>query len=82
MSNPLVHAIVLVLAILIPGGLLLYFGWRACVKGGKNVKRATPEELREAFFNKYPKNSKRKESKLRQLQRVRSTKRRSSKESQ
>ena len=32
MTNPLVHAIVLTVAILIPGGLLVYFAWRAARK--------------------------------------------------
>lgn len=32
MTNPLVHAIVLAAAILIPGGLLVYFAWRATRK--------------------------------------------------
>lgn len=32
MGNPLVHALVVLAAILIPGGLLVYFGWRAAAK--------------------------------------------------
>ena len=28
MTNPLVHALALIAAILIPGGLLIYFGWK------------------------------------------------------
>ena len=28
MTNPLVHAMVFVAAVLIPGGLLVYFAWR------------------------------------------------------
>jgi len=32
MTNPLIHAIVLTAAILIPGGLLVYFAWRAARK--------------------------------------------------
>lgn len=29
MTNPLVHALVFIAAVLIPGGLLVYFAWRA-----------------------------------------------------
>lgn len=29
MANPVVHALVLIAAIIIPGGLLVYFAWRA-----------------------------------------------------
>ena len=29
MANPVVHALVLMAAIIIPGGLLVYFAWRA-----------------------------------------------------
>ena len=32
MTNPLVHALVFTAAVLIPGGLLVYFAWRATRK--------------------------------------------------
>jgi len=32
MTNPLVHALVFIAAVLIPGGLLVYFAWRATRK--------------------------------------------------
>ena len=32
MTNPLVHALVFIAAVLIPGGLLVYFAWRAARK--------------------------------------------------
>jgi hypothetical protein len=32
MTNPLVHALVFLAAVLIPGGLLVYFAWRATRK--------------------------------------------------
>jgi len=32
MTNPLVHALVFIAAVLIPGGLLVYFAWRAASK--------------------------------------------------
>ena len=30
MTNPLLHAIVFIAAVVIPGGLLVYFAWAAC----------------------------------------------------
>ena len=39
MANPLVHAIVFVAAVIIPGGLLVYFAWRA-IKNSKDGKAA------------------------------------------
>ena len=32
MTNPLVHALVFIAAVVIPGGLLVYFAWRATRK--------------------------------------------------
>ena len=32
MANPVVHAIAFIAAVLIPGGLLVYFAWRAARK--------------------------------------------------
>jgi hypothetical protein len=32
MTNPLVHTIVFVAAVIVPGGLLVYFAWRAARK--------------------------------------------------
>jgi hypothetical protein len=29
MTNPIIHALVFIAAVLIPGGLLVYFTWRA-----------------------------------------------------
>ena len=29
MANPVVHALAFIAAVLIPGGLLIYFAWRA-----------------------------------------------------
>ena len=53
MSNPLVHAIVFAIAVAIPGGLLVYFAWRAYklkkAKVAKNTQKNLPdlEELEE-----------------------------------
>ena len=43
MSNPLVHTLVLAIAIALPGGLLVYFAWRAYsnkkAKAAKNTQK-------------------------------------------
>ena len=46
MGNPLVHALVFVAAVLIPGGLLVYFAWRATRKSisPKAVPNQTAEK--------------------------------------
>ena len=60
MTNPLVHALVFVAAVILPGGLLVYFGWRAAcahkakAREKKKYRRPTPEEAREAFLSMYP----------------------------
>jgi len=47
MSNPLVHAIVFAIAVAIPGGLLVYFAWRAYklkkAKAAKNTQKKLPD---------------------------------------
>jgi hypothetical protein len=51
MSNPIMHAIILALAVVIPGGLLVYFTWWAC----KRRKQKNPQnQVREDFLKKYP----------------------------
>ena len=46
MSNPLVHAFVFTIAIVVPGGLLIYFAWRAYklkkAKVAKNTQKNLP----------------------------------------
>ena len=67
MTNPLVHALVFAAAVLIPGGLLVYFAWRATRKvislkanPNQNVDSATsgqqptPEEALDEFCRMYP----------------------------
>ena len=71
MTNPLVHALVFLAAVLIPGGLLLYFAWRATRKassakgepnhtaekqGSGNIPSA--EEALHAYLKAFPKYSK------------------------
>jgi len=93
MTNPLVHALVFLAAVLIPGGLLVYFGWRAIsLKGEPNhtaqnpgkedipdTPRSSPEEARLAFQNMFPKNSLRARSRRDRLQRLRAFRHRNSK---
>jgi len=71
MTNPFVHTLVFVAAVLIPGGLLVYFAWRATRRsasfkrganhtaqkeGSENIP-ATPVEARTAFEQMFPKDS-------------------------
>ena len=83
MTNPVIHAIVFGAAVLIPGGLLIYFAWRAykChVRKIKydSVKLPTPDEARSAFFRKYPKESLRARSRKNHLDRVKAYRHRNS----
>ena len=84
MTNPLVHALVFLAAVLIPGGLLVYFGWRAIsLKGEPNhtaqnpgkkdipdTSSSTPEEARDAFRSMFPEDSLRAQSRRDRLDRV------------
>jgi hypothetical protein len=88
MTNPLVHAIVLAAAVLIPGGLLVYFAWRAIsLKGGhKHTAQnpgsediPTPKEARSDFESMFPAGSLRAQSRLKQLDRVKAFRHRNSK---
>jgi hypothetical protein len=80
MTNPIVHALVFIAAVLIPGGLLVYFAWRAIsLKGEPNHtaqnpgsedisdRPPTPSEARSAFRDMFPKDSLRARSRERQL---------------
>ena len=71
MTNPIVHALVFIAAVLIPGGLLVYFAWRAIsLKGEPNHTaqnpgsedisdhRVTPDEALQAYLEAFPKCSK------------------------
>ena len=92
MTNPLVHAIAFLAAVLIPGGLLIYFAWRAIsLKGGPNhtaqnpgsgnipAHQPTPQEARSAFEAMFPKDSLRGQSRRKQLDRVKAFRHRNSK---
>lgn len=95
MGNPLVHAIAFAAAVIIPGGLLVYFAWRAIsLKRGPNHTAQkqgseeipgvppTPEEARSAFENMFPKNSLRAKSRRERLDALRAYKTRPRKKSQ
>jgi len=78
MTNPIIHALVVLAAIIIPGGLLVYFAWRVksrCQEAKAAKKAVDPiEEIRDAFLKMYPKESLRATSRrerLRELQRRR-----------
>ena len=83
MTNPVIHALVLIAAIIIPGGLLVYFGWRmrdkcknAIAAKRKAQRDVDPiEEIRDAFFHVYPKESLRGKSKRERLAAARRRKR-------
>ena len=61
MTNPVIHALAIVAAIIIPGGLLVYFAWRfrnRRIAADKAEHARDPiEEIREAFLSRYPKES-------------------------
>jgi hypothetical protein len=85
MANPVVHALAFIAAVLIPGGLLIYFAWRATrsisFKGepnhtaqnqGFDVESPTPDEALNAFleaFPKYPQDSLRARNRSKRLHR-------------
>jgi len=92
MTNPFVHAVVFLAAVLIPGGLLVYFAWRAIsLKGEPNHTaqnpgsedisgvRPSPSEARSAFRDMFPKDSLRARSRMSRLSRVKAFRHRNSK---
>ena len=95
MGNPLVHALVFGAAVLIPGGLLVYFAWRAVSfkcepnqtaqkQGSENIPAVppTPAEARMAFEQMFPKDSLRAKSRRDRLQALKAYKIRPKKKSQ
>jgi len=92
MGNPIVHALVFAAAVLIPGGLLVYFAWRAIsLKARPNQNsdseqlehipetRPTPSEARVAFEHMFPKDSLRARERRKRLDRVKAFRHRNSK---
>jgi hypothetical protein len=61
MTNPVIHALVVIAAIIIPGGLIVYFAWQLKNRH-KEAKEAEfnkdpIQDIREAFLRMYPKGS-------------------------
>ena len=49
MGNPIIHAIVFVMAAIIPGGLIAYFGWRAYKKQqARKAAKAAADKVHKA----------------------------------
>ena len=80
MTNPIIHALVVLAAIIIPGGLLVYFAWRVksrCQESKAAKKAADPiEEIRDAFLKMYPKESLRARARRERLRKLQQTRRR------
>ena len=77
MANPIVHALVFVAAVLIPGGLLVYFAWRAlsrrAISDPDNIPATPgpdPAVARAAFELRFPKESLRARNRRRKLYRA------------
>jgi len=70
MANPAIHALIFAAAVLIPGGLIVYFAWHALQK--RRAAKIIPqkpsfEDARQAFLDMYPPESLRKKSRLQRL---------------
>ncbi|MAF43123.1 MAG: hypothetical protein CMI54_02990 [Parcubacteria group bacterium] len=62
--NPIVHTAVFIAAVVVPGGLLVYFAWRACRRRFKTKESRPgasadlmPDQVKKAFLSMYPKES-------------------------
>ena len=85
MTNPLVHALVFTLAVIIPGGLVAYFAWRAYKAKAAKIERAkelAPHEVTQAFLRAYPPESLRARSREARLNAYKLAKTRPRKKSQ
>ena len=80
MANPVIHALVLLAAILIPGGLIVYLAWAAnkARKAKLKLQKPTVEEAQTAFRAMFPSDSLRAQSRKRQLARAKTFRRRNS----
>jgi len=55
MTNPLIHALVFAAAVIIPGGLLVYFAWRAYAKRQERIAAdINVQDAQEAFRKHFP----------------------------
>ena len=78
MTNPLVHALVFGAAVIIPGGLLVYFAWRAYRRKQERLAAETDSDAPvEAFRRHFPvqSDSLRARNRLEKLKRYRMRKR-------
>jgi len=85
MTNPLVHALIFTLAVIIPGGLIAYFAWRAYKARETKVaadKELAPQEVKQAFLRAYPRESLRARSRRERLDAFKLAKTRPRKKSQ
>jgi hypothetical protein len=74
MTNPVIHVIAIIAAIIIPGGMLVYLAWRVrnkcrALKAANKAKRKKDpiDEIREAFQKMYPVESLRTRGRRRRL---------------
>jgi len=81
MTNPVVHALIFTLAVIVPGGLLVYFAWRA-YKAKQADKELAPKEVKQAFLRAYPRESLRARTRRERLDAFRLAKTRPRKKSQ
>lgn len=77
MANPIVHALAFAAAVVIPGGLLVYFAWRALSRRAISDPDNTPATsgpspavARAAFELRFPKESLRARNRRRKLYRA------------
>jgi len=80
MTNPVIHALVVIAAIIVPGGLIVYFAWRLknrCKETKEAVRKKDPiEDIRNAFKGMYPKESLRVRNRRERLEEARRRRRR------
>jgi hypothetical protein len=80
MTNPVIHALVVIAAIIIPGGLIVYFAWRLknrCKETKEAERKIDPiEDIRNAFKGMYPKESLRVRNRRERLEEARRRRRR------
>jgi len=74
MTNPLIHALAFMAAVVLPGGLLVYFIWKAYKVRQSKSQRPTPKEARDAFMQMFPPDSLRAQSRKKQLDRAKAYK--------
>jgi len=85
MTNPIIHAVAFIAAVVIPGGLLVYFAWRAYKRRAEaNVdhSKPSPAAARKAFLRMYPKESRRARNRRNRIDQFRLAKTRPKKISQ